>query len=318
MTGSGAAQHDELLALGRILRDSGYQFTAVTPDTHQGFLERAPGWAHGVRDVLGWSMRFERSTLEPRLFELMLAANICEPAAQGSFRASLRCSTLGDMLFFHSSFPTHQTDAVFFGPDSYRFARAILARIADPQEVVVDVGCGSGVGGIALARSGKVGTLVLADVNPRALALAAVNAQLNDVRAELVLSDVLGNVAYTPSLVIANPPYLADLEGRVYRSGGGELGTALSLRIAAEAAARFAAHGGRLLLYSGAPVLRGEDRLRAGLLPVLCQPSVRFDYEELDPDVFGSELSKACYAGVERIAAALLDASFGVGREPIR
>ena len=34
----------------------------------------------------------------------------------------------------------------------------------------------------------------------------------------------------------------------------------------------------------------------------------RFDYRELDPDVFGEELDRPAYAHVERIAVVALDA----------
>lgn len=251
------------------------------------------------------------SRVDPRLFELMVAAGICERSSADAFRATLRCSTLDDSLFFHSAFPTREPDSVFFGPDSYRFVRALRARVTTGQSFVADIGCGAGVGGIALARAVGIERLLLTDINPRALALAAVNAELNDMRAELVLSDVLERVPGSPDLVIANPPYLADPGKRVYRDGGGTLGTELSVRITREAGARFAGSGGRLLLYSGAPVVDGRDQLRAALQPVLNDARARVDYEEIDPDVFGSELATPGYHDVERIAAILLDARFG-------
>jgi methylase of polypeptide subunit release factors len=306
----GRFPHDELLALGRFLRDSGYRFTSVTPDTHESFLKRAQATAADARDALGWNLAFAPSRLEPRLFELLVAAHACERVSANEFRATLRCSTLEDLLFFHSTFPTGDVDSVFFGPDSYRFVRALRARVTTRQTYVVDVGCGAGVGGIALARAVGIDRLLLTDVNPRALRLAAVNVELNDVRAELVLSDVLAEVKGSPELLIANPPYLADPGKRLYRDGGDNFGSVLSVRVAREASARFSESGGRLLLYSGAAVVGGRDQLRAALEPVLRQAQATFDYEEIDPDVFGSDLAAPAYRRVERIAAVLLDASF--------
>jgi methylase of polypeptide subunit release factors len=306
----GPFPHAELLALGRFLRDSGYRFTAVTPDTHESFLKKTLREDRVARDVLGWNLTFAPSQLEPRLFELMVAAGACERTSDREHRATLRCSTLEGLLFFHSRFPTSDADSVFFGPDSYRFVRALRARVTKRQTYVVDIGCGAGVGGIALARAVGVDRLLLTDVNPAALRLAAVNAELNDVSAELALSDVLAEVKGSPELVIANPPYLADPGKRLYRDGGDRFGSELSVRMAREAAARLTEHGGRLLLYSGAAVVDGRDQLQAALEPVLSVAHATFAYEEIDPDVFGSDLAAPAYRDVERIAAVLLDAAF--------
>ncbi len=47
----------------------------------------------------------------------------------------------------HSAFPTNQSDAVFFGPDTYRFA-AVDTYLAGGRTVrrAVDIGCGAGPG----------------------------------------------------------------------------------------------------------------------------------------------------------------------------
>jgi methylase of polypeptide subunit release factors len=215
------------------------------------------------------------------------------------------------LLFFHSAFPTLERDAVFFGPDSYRFVRALLHAV-DRAERVVDLGCGSGVGGIVLSRSREVREhLLLTDVNERALQLAAVNAELNGAPAHVQHSDLLSQVEGDIDLVIANPPYMADPDGRMYRDGGAELGCELSVRIVREVGTRLAASGGRLLMYSGAPVVEGEDQLLRALTPALRDTHARFSYAELDPDVFGSELARPAYRQVERIAAIWLDARFG-------
>jgi methylase of polypeptide subunit release factors len=124
-------------------------------------------------------------------------------------------------------------------------------------------------------------------------------------------SDLLSAVPEPFDLVIANPPYLADPDGRLYRDGGAGLGCELSVRIVAEAAHRLAPQGGRLLLYSGAPCVGGEDQLLAALTPVLRDTHAHFSYAELDPDIFGGELERPAYQSVERIAAVLLDARFG-------
>jgi methylase of polypeptide subunit release factors len=191
---------------------------------------------------------------------------------------------------------------VFFGPDTYRFAALLAARIDDAGSVA-DVGCGSGAGGLLLAPRSR--SVQLLDVNPAALEFARANAELNGVDVHVAHSDVLSGAAGPLDLVVANPPYLADEEHRVYRDGGGALGTELSVRIAAEALDRLRP-GGRLLLYTGTPVVEGQHILWQRLEPLL--GGVRYDYRELDPDVFGEELDRPAYGHVERIAVVALDA----------
>jgi SAM-dependent methyltransferase len=302
--------HAELVRLGHYLRETRYRFTCVTPSTQAQVLARPASSSNVARDVLGWNRPFEAQRLPAPLFELLEAAGAVAPLRDGSWRATLRCSTVHEALFFHSAFPTLERDAVFFGPDSYRFVSALLPLVPGADRVV-DVGCGSGVGGIMLARAGKVRReLLLTDVNPRALALAQVNAELNGVPAVVRPSDVLQQVHEDVDLVIANPPYLSDPEQRLYRDGGGQLGGELSLRILREAGQRLRDRGGQLVMYSGAAIVDGEDRLLSQLRVALRELPARFTYTELDPDVFGSELASPRYREVERIAAVLLDARF--------
>ncbi|MDB5459213.1 MAG: methyltransferase, partial [Caulobacteraceae bacterium] len=103
------------------------------------------------------------------------------------------------------------------------------------------------------------------------------------------------------SLILANPPYLGG-SGRTYSDGGGPLGAQLSLAWTRQALARLAP-GGRLLLYTGAAILRGRDPLQAALRQIAGEAGCPLRYEELDPDVFPSTLLHRGYWGVERIAA---------------
>ncbi len=102
-------------------------------------------------------------------------------------------------------------------------------------------------------------------------------------------------------LEIANPPYLLDGSHRVYRDGGGSLGEGLAVRIVREGLPRLRT-GGKIVLYTGAPIVDGADVVRASLAPVVSAMNARMSYRELDPDVFGEELELPHYAAVERIA----------------
>ncbi|HYP88066.1 MAG TPA: methyltransferase, partial [Polyangiaceae bacterium] len=212
----------------------------------------------------------------------------------------------------HSAFPTDARDAVFFGPDSYRFARAVR-KLAPAATRAVDVGAGSGVGGVVLSHYGSLTEpVVLADVNDRALAFAQVNAGAAGVSAEIVHSDVLAQVDGVVDLVIANPPYLVDPGARYYRDGQGEHGAELSVRIVKDSLARLSHDGGgSLLLYTGVAIFDGVDPFLALIRDDLEQAGATYSYEELDPDIFSSELREPAYAEAERIAAVLLQASVG-------
>jgi release factor glutamine methyltransferase len=106
-----------------------------------------------------------------------------------------------------------------------------------------------------------------------------------------------------------NPPYLVDPLARTYRHGGGSFGEALALRIVDEALARLAP-GGRLVLYTGAAIVDGNDVLRAAAVTSCVRAGADVRYREIDPDVFGEEIAgNPAYAGVERIAAVALVAT---------
>jgi methylase of polypeptide subunit release factors len=307
-----------LVELGRALVQLGYQFTTVTPAAHQIVNARAGNTvARSVRDVFGWSRPFEQRVLPMHLFELMRSAEVLERAAGADLlRSSVRFSTVDGLLFVHSAFPTNSRNAVFLGPDSVRFVNAV-ARAAPLAMRVADVGCGTGVGGIVLARRGfGVNKVVLADINEQALRLATVNATLAGVGAEVVRSDVLMNVEGDIDLVVANPPYLRDEDSRLYRDGGGDYGEMLGARIVREALERLRDNprGGALLLYTGAAIVAGSDRFLAAIADDLHRNSAHYSYDELDPDVFSEELAKPAYQDVERIAAVFLQAHVGPRR----
>ncbi|HYE08309.1 MAG TPA: class I SAM-dependent methyltransferase [Planctomycetota bacterium] len=298
-------RHAALVALGRHLRRGGYRFTTITPESHRRVVARqADADARDLRDVFGWSRPFRAGTLDREAERLLGEAGCLRRLDDGRCASAVRWSTIGDALHLHSAYPTREADAVFLGPDTYRFVAALRA-LAPSARRVVDIGCGSGAGGLALSATSR--SIVLADVNPRALAYARVTAELAGVAAELVESDVLDGVAGAFDLVVANPPYLVDGAARRYRDGGGDHGGELSLRIAAQALRRLD-RGGRLILYTASAIIAGRDVLGERLTALARAGGADCDYRELDPDVFGEELETAAYADVERIAVVLFDA----------
>ena len=299
-----------LVELGQLLRESDYSFTAVTPETYRRNNTRADrGQARSLRDVFGWNRPFARELLPPRVAFLLEQAGAL--GTSGDLLLSrVRYSTLGGNLFAHSAYPTVEEASVFFGPDSYRFAAFVTAELsAEPPpdgSRIIDVGCGTGVGGFVAGQLVQASTVVLADINARALAYAEVNATLAAFdRAEFVESDIFSRVPGTFDVVLSNPPYMVDSLARAYRDGGAQNGAELSLRILEESLSRLTS-GGRLLLYTGTAVISGRDVFLERAQPILAAAGVRYRYREIDPDVFSEELEEPAYADVERIAAVSL------------
>ncbi|WP_419736459.1 methyltransferase [Pseudomonas sp. COR18] len=298
-----------LVQLGRRLQADGYRFVTPTPLTHQRVLARSPlPCAVDLRDVFGWSRPFEPSLLEAaQLAQLQQAGILREDA--GRLRSTIRWSSLGDMLLAHSAFPTEEPDAVFFGPDSYRFAGVItdyLNQRFTPVRRAVDIGCGTGVGALLVARARHDAQVLAVDINPRALRLSAVNAELAGVRNLSVYhSDLLDSIEGRFDLIVANPPYMNDSRQRAYRHGGGALGEHLSLRILQASLPRLDVNGA-LVLYTGVAIVQGQDPFLEAARTLLVDGRYGWTYRELDPDVFGEELDKPGYEQVERIAVVVL------------
>jgi methylase of polypeptide subunit release factors len=261
-------------------------------------------------DIFGWSRPFEGASVPAQILSAMRQAGVLEDADGGLLRSRLRASTLGGCLFFHSAFPTTKPDAVFFGPDTYRFANAIVELLTRKQAVgrAIDIGAGAGPGGILIAKAFSDAEVLLADVNDQALLLAGVNARVaGAANARPVKSDLFDAVAGQFDLIVANPPYLVDGARRQYRHGGGPLGAELSLAIVREAKKRLAP-GGELLLYTGSAIVHGVDLFANAVNDLLASSDLEWTYRETDPDVFPEELDHPPYTTADRIAAVVLNA----------
>jgi len=301
-----------LLNLGRSLHDVHYQFVTVTPATHRRINNRATSArAHDLRGVFGWSRPFDPDILSADMLQLMRDAGVLVETERGMC-ASVRASSLGELILFHSAYPTHDDDAVFFGPDTYRFVGAMnraLAWLGGGPMRALDIGCGSGAAAITIARTFPHGEVVGTDLNPRALQLAEVNARLADAHnLTLCKSDLFAAVEGDFDLIVSNPPFVLDPDARRYRDGGGERGAELSRRIVEESLARLRP-GGALMLYTGVALTGERDHFLDSIRPALERECGAWSYEELDPDIFGGQLGEPGYEDVERIAAVWLQAT---------
>lgn len=304
--------------LGQLKAD-GYHHTTISPASHTVVLQRP--WQYDpdqhstltvLQQLLGWSRPVPAQAIPAAIFALGQQAQLWQPTAEGLLRSRLRVSSLAaqSLLFWHSAYPTERADTVFFGPDSYRFVRAISAWLDLHQPVVTraaEVFAGAGPAAILLALRYQQAEVFALDINPLALQLCQVNAQAMGANAlQVQHSNLLHDVDGGFDLIVANPPYLVDAQARTYRHGGGPLGAGLSLAMIEQAQARLRV-GGTLLLYTGVAMQNGQDPFWQAVCEMALDPSCwQIDYQEIDPDVFGEELMAGVYAQADRIAAVLL------------
>lgn len=300
---SEASADRPLLELLRALDARGYDFvTPLNPTIRANRRRRQESAERDLRDVLGWSLAFRPGQLDGEIEALMLEAGVLEERREG-YCPTVRVSRVRGVLFLHSAFPANGEDAVFLGPDSYRFAEFLHAELGGGGAVrsAWDIGAGAGVGGVIAARLAKPVQLYLSDVNSTALQLARVNAAHAGLSPRMILGPGLHQCDAPLDLVVANPPFIA-AGPRTYSDGGNLLGAQLSLDWAIEAMERLAP-GGRLLLYTGSAIVEGKDQFREVLHAQAAERGCALSYRELDPDIFSSELKRPEYAGAERIAA---------------
>ena len=310
MSETPGADEQALLRLLEGLKEAGYDFVTVSPATHARVNSR-PGHAHGrsLTDIFGWSRPFAREDLSPAMFDCLHDADAVAAEPEELYRSRVRASSLFGHLFLHSAYPTLGAESVFFGPDTYRFGRAVreaLARRAEPVGRAIDIGCGAGPGAVVVADAAPAAEILMVDINEDALRLARVNAAFaGAMHARSRCSDLFASVEGTFDLVVSNPPYLNDPLQRAYRHGGGRFGEALSLRILGSSLERLAPRG-TLVLYTGVAIVDGVDPFLSRAAEMLAPHGVAWTYEEVDPDVFGEELESPAYAEADRIAAVVL------------
>lgn len=291
------------------LKQAGYRFVTPTPITHHRVNQRIENReARSLTDVFGWNRSFKKELLPEALFNALAESDTLIESSDG-WKSTIRASTIEAEIFLHTSFPTVSADAVFFGPDTYRYVKAIRSHIAanpQPMRRALDIGCGSGAAGIVVAKTWPSCDVLMTDVNEVALRLSRVNSNFAATKNCLSInSNLFERVDGKFDLIMSNPPYLNDPMERRYRHGGGALGSELSIKIVETSLSRLAPLG-TLLLYTGSPIIDGQDTFCGAITRLLSQTSFDWSYEEIDPDVFGEELDTSAYRDADRIAVVVL------------
>jgi methylase of polypeptide subunit release factors len=262
------------------------------------------------------------------LFEGLHKASIVTQSKDGKFRSTIRVSNFylpnvsirdGDdaaasLYYIHSSFPA-SSDSVFFGPDTYlfiSFLQTATRHISQPPNSIIDVCCGSGAGAIHMARTYPQARSIGLDLNPRALGLGHVNAQLAATAVDFYESNLYAAVPNTlksagVDLIISNPPYIASSPNGedlpIYADGGAGFGLDISLRIVEEGIKILSASG-TIVVYTGVAIPTanpGHDAFLEKLKSV--KDAELAEYTILHPDMWPEEIGQGAYAEVGRIQA---------------
>ncbi len=89
---------------------------------------------------------------------------------------------------------------------SSKFMGNFICTLPLNNKTVLDIGCGSGILSITAATRGAKVTGI--DINPTAINNAGMNAELNNVSIEVLLSDLFANIGKsTYDYIFINPPY---------------------------------------------------------------------------------------------------------------
>ena len=148
------------------------------------------------------------------------------------------------------------------------------------------------------------------DLNPRALSLGNVNAQLAGVKVSFAESNLYAAVPgdmkpYGVDLIVSNPPYIASsIDGEdlpIYADGGAGFGLDLSIRIVEEGM-KLLSSSGVIIVYTGVAIPTsnpGHDAFLEKLKQV--EGTEIAEYTILHPDMWSEEIGKGAYADACRI-----------------
>ena len=113
--------------------------------------------------------------------------------------------------FNNKEFSIYSDNGVF-SKDRFDYGTRVLLSNIDIDSLsgnVLDLGCGLGVVGIILGTFNRNINIDMIDVNERAISLAKDNLILNNVKADVFVSNVYDNVNKKYNYIITNPPIRA-------------------------------------------------------------------------------------------------------------
>jgi methylase of polypeptide subunit release factors len=178
-------------------------------------------------------------------------------------RAPFRFVCVGSVRLLVDPLDVRFHNRIHVGQDSLAFCD-FLAHLAPSRGRLLDVGTGSGVILLNEARRGSVDEAVGVDINPRAVAIAALNARVNGVEARIVEQDIFAASTDLGCFdrITWNAPFrfLPETEKHDNVDGfGGRLGMGLTLDFL-EVLPRLLTERGDALIMSASPRMRDGSR----------------------------------------------------------
>lgn len=320
-------------ALTRHLAKSNYVFVCPSPETQGRVVQKrhsnvSTDDAQTASDFFGWNLSCARETLKSMIpdaiFEQLCKSSVIVEDNNKMYRSTIRVSNfyLQDPLnrdpdttslyYIHSSFPA-SSNSVFFGPDTYlfiSFLQTLPRYLPQAPSLAIDVCCGSGAGAIHIARTYPQAKVLGLDLNPQALSLGGVNAQLAGVEVTFSESNLYTSLPEEMKgrgvdLIVSNPPYIASsVDGKdlpIYADGGAGFGLDISIRIVEEGI-KILSSNGVIVVYTGVAIPTadpGHDAFLEKLKQV--EDGELAEYKILHPDMWPEEIGKGAYADVCRI-----------------
>ena len=113
--------------------------------------------------------------------------------------------------FNNKEFSIYSDNGVF-SKDRFDYGTRVLLSSIDIDSLsgnVLDLGCGLGVVGIILGTFNRNINIDMIDVNERAISLTKDNLILNNIKADVFVSNVYDNVNKKYNYIITNPPIRA-------------------------------------------------------------------------------------------------------------
>jgi methylase of polypeptide subunit release factors len=182
---------------------------------------------------------------------------------QGALWCRFCVYSIGDVTLIGDTERTRLLRRVLVGQDSFMMAEFMRERRLGRFRRYLDVGPGSGV--VLLSVSSHADERVGLDINPRAVAVTRLNAELNGIECRVQLEDAIANgAAHGPfDLVTWNTPFVMlppECKDTHYDGYGGELGMEVLFNFM-QALPAILGKGGRSFLAAAAPILKSGENL---------------------------------------------------------
>lgn len=288
-----------IIRLGTTLRAGGYHFAPVSCATQRRINARPENTcAFDVPAIFGWNRLFRPALPGPLLLDLMNDAQVID-TCHTLLRSSVRAVSFNGYLFLHSTSQDEREAGVGFGPNEFRFVRALrtaLPRYSRKISRSASICCGAGAGAVTIAKFHPRAEIFATDSNATALAFGDINARIAGVaNVNIVTTGELDETAGTLDLIVANPSWVCDDNPR-------------SVGLVNHAMEHLAKDG-TLMLHARVGFARGVDLFRGAIEPRLRACGFSWTYEQLDPDISGEVLDAPHHPRLDRIAAVWLCAT---------